>query len=74
MSTYAHTLYIDSEFGVLQDLPKAGVSLENPYAYDAAAKELKHMAEEGLVGIVDEHVSFVNHEPLIDSLTFVRLR
>lgn len=74
MSTYAQSLYSDSEFGVLQDLPKAGVSLENPYAYDATARELKDMAQHGLVGIVNEHVSFVDHEPLIDSLTFVRLR
>jgi len=74
MSTYAHTLYLDSEFGVPQDLPKAGVSLENPYAYDATARELKHMAEDGRVGIVSEHVSVMNHDRLIDRLTFVRLR
>lgn len=74
MSTFAHTLYIDSEFGVPQDIPKAGVSLENPYAFDATAQELKRMAQSGLVEIVDEHVSVWMHEPLIDKLTFVRLR
>jgi hypothetical protein len=74
MSTYAQTLYNDSEFGVPQDIPKAGVSLENPYAFDATAKELKHMAHSGLVEILHEHVSHAEPEELIDELTFVRLR
>jgi hypothetical protein len=74
MGTYAHTLYVDSEFGIPQDLPKAGVSLENPYAYDATAREIKSMEQAGRAAIVNEHVSFVGQEPLIDRLTFIRLR
>ena len=74
MSTYAQTLYLDSAFGVPCDLPKAGVSLENPYVFDAAAREIKHMADGGLVEIVHEHLSALAPEPLIDELTFVRLR
>src|SRR5688500_12205517 len=50
--TLAHNVYLDSEFGVPQDLPKAGSTLENPYVYDATARELKSMAERGLVRIV----------------------
>ena len=74
MSTFAHSAYRDSEFGLPQDLPHAGSSLENPYAFDATAKELKMMAKLGLIEILDEHVSFRTQDPLIDRLTFVRLR
>jgi hypothetical protein len=74
MSTYAQTLYVDSAFGVPQDLPKAGLPLENPYVYDATARELKDMAQAGLVNIVNEHIRLVDDEALIDQLTFVRLR
>lgn len=76
MSTYAQNLYVDSAFGIPQDLPKAGGSLENPWVFDATAKELKHMASSGLVEIVHEHVVEAEdaHERLIDELTFVRRR
>jgi hypothetical protein len=72
--TLAHIVYLDSEFGVPQDLPKAGSTLENPYVYDATARELKSMAERGLVRIVGEHTGGSQDDPLIDSLSFVRLR
>ena len=36
-----------------QDLPRAGFTLENPFVYDAVARELKAMADQGLVEIVD---------------------
>jgi hypothetical protein len=75
MRTLAHSAYLDSEFGVLQELPKAGSSLENPYVFDETARELKSMADRGLVRIVDEHrVVAAGTEPLIDRLLFVRLR
>jgi len=74
MSTLAHSVYLDSEFGVLQDLPKAGSTLENPYVFDATARELKEMAEQGFVEIVGEHVACRAAEQLIDQLTFRRLR
>ncbi|HZE91282.1 MAG TPA: hypothetical protein VE029_06170 [Rhizobacter sp.] len=74
MTTFAHSVYLDSEFGVPQDLPKAGSSLENPYAFDATARELKAMAERGLVEIISEHSLEQAHEQLIDSLSFVRVR
>jgi hypothetical protein len=72
--TLAHSVYLDSEFGVLQELPKAGSTLENPYVYDATARELKSMADRGLLRIVDEHCSAAQDEPLIDKLCFVRMR
>jgi hypothetical protein len=70
----AQSVYLDSEFGVPQDLPKAGTTLENPYVYDSAAKDLKSMAESGLLRIVDEHVTQSSPERLIDRIRFVRLR
>jgi hypothetical protein len=72
--TLAHTAYLDSEFGVLQDLPKAGSTLENPSVYDATARELKSMADQGLLRIVGEHTTGSQEDPLIDALSFVRLR
>ncbi len=74
MRTLAQTLYLDSEFGVTQGVPRAGSTLENPFVYDAVAKELKDMAARGLIEIVDERVTEVAREPLIDSLSFRRLR
>jgi hypothetical protein len=74
MSTYAQTLYGNSEFGIPVDLDGAGSSLENPYAFDATAKELKRMAEAGLVSIVDERIDASQTDPLIEKLTFVRVR
>jgi hypothetical protein len=71
--TLARSVYLDSEFGVPQDLPKAGSPLENPYVYDDAAKELKAMAEHGLVEILSERTAR-GSESLIDRLTFKRLR
>ena len=54
-------------------LPRAGSALENPFVYDAVAREFEQMAQRGLVEIVQEHKS--NHgEPLIDSLRFLRVR
>ena len=74
MITLAQSAYLDSLFGVEHDLPRAGCALENPYVFDATARDLKEMAERGLVAIVDEHVMANAREPLIDRLRFMRLR
>ena len=74
MRTLAQTVYLDSEFGALSQLPRFGSALENPYVYDAAAKELKAMAGEGLVEIVEERRSADHPDGLISRLTFQRLR
>ena len=74
MHTLADTLYLDSEFGVEQDLPKAGSALEHPLVFDAAARQLKHMAEQGLVQIVSEHRCAPDDDALFDRLRFKRLR
>ena len=73
MGTWAESLYQNSEFGVLQELPRAGSSLELPLVYDSTARELKRMADRGLVEIVSEHRAS-GRDPLIDRLVFRRVR
>jgi hypothetical protein len=74
MHTLAQATYFDSRFGVDCELPHAGSALENPYVYDASARELKAMAERGLVEVVDEQRRVVHDEALIRHLKFRRLR
>lgn len=74
MSSLVEAIYLDSTPGVLTDLDGAGTSLENPYVYDSAARELKAMADQGLVRIVHEETRTASHEKLIESITFERLR
>jgi len=74
MATLARSFYLDSEFGVEQELPRTGSTLENPFVFDDAARELKAMAGEGLVKIVHEGTVLAAGETLIDELRFVRLR
>ena len=73
MQTLARHVYLDSELGGLIELPSAGSPLENPYVYDSSAREIKAMASEGLVKIVDER-RVDGLEGLISRLTFRRLR
>ena len=74
MSKLVHSIYLESAFGVPTELEGAGTSLENPYVYDSAARELKSMADEGLVKIVQEQVRHGFSEPLIGRISFARLR
>ena len=74
MRTLAQSAYLESEFGALSELPGAGTALENPYVYDASARELKVMASQGLVKIVEERWRDQGPEGLISRLTFERLR
>jgi hypothetical protein len=74
MRTLAQGVFLDSEYGVVQELPRAGSALEHPLVYDSAARELKAMADHGMLEIVDEHQHMAAGEPLIDRLLFRRLR
>lgn len=74
MRTLAQSAYLDSEFGMPQELSKVGSALENPFVYDSSAQELKVMAAEGLLEILDEHRTHDASGSLIDKLTFVRKR
>lgn len=74
MQTLARTVYLDSEFGVPVELSPAGTALENPFVYDAAAQEIKAMAEKGLVEILSERRATVADQDLIARLSFRRMR
>jgi hypothetical protein len=74
MPTLAESAYLDSVPGALYELPSAGTALENPYAYDAAARELKAFASQGLLRIVAEHTEALADDELISRVTFERLR
>jgi hypothetical protein len=74
MLSLAQALFLDSELRVEQELPHVGSALENPFVYDAVARELKQMAGRGLVEIVQEHTQAHSAEPLIDSLRYRRVR
>jgi len=74
MNSMVMTLYRESEFGVQTELNAAGTSLENPYVYDSAARELVSMADEGLVKILSEKVRSEASSSLIEHITFARLR
>ena len=74
MPTLADRAYLDSEFGIEQELPRAGSALENPVVFDATARELHDMARRGLVEIVYERRAPAEEHALIDRLTFKRLR
>jgi hypothetical protein len=74
VSTLVKSMYLDSVFGVATELEAAGTSLENPYVYDSAARELKKMAEQGLVKITSEELRRGPSDRLIDRISFMRLR
>jgi hypothetical protein len=74
MRTLAQSAYLESELGALSELPSVGTPLENPYVYDASARELKDMASRGLVKIVEERRLGEAPEGLISRLSFERLR
>ena len=54
MTSISRTIYLSADVGVPTDVPPAGSSLENPYVYDSVARELKAMADEGLLQVVSE--------------------
>jgi hypothetical protein len=74
MHTLAQSTYLDSTFGIDEGLPRAGSALENPYVFDASARELKAMAAKGLVEILEERTTRVADEFLIDRLRFRRIQ
>ena len=74
MRTLARSAYLESSFGVATDLPHAGSALENPFVFDDAARELKQLADRGLIEIVSEQTMRHADEQLIGRLSFKRLR
>jgi len=74
VSSLIRNIYLDSEIGVATDLVAAGTTLENPYVYDAAARELKGLADQGLVRITAEGLVARAQERLINRIQFERIR
>ncbi|WP_416763011.1 hypothetical protein ACNI65_10955 [Roseateles sp. So40a] len=67
------TMFLDSSPGELVDLPHAGSGLEHPLVFDSAAKEIQQLAVEGRVEVVQQRVTAVGDETLIEDLRFRRL-
>ena len=74
MASLVQSIYLDSQPGEWTELEPAGTGLENPYVYDSAARELKSMAERGLVRIVREQQRHDAGSVLIDRIAFSRVR
>lgn len=74
MQTIAESVYRDASIGTIVELPKAGTRLENRYVFDSSAREIKAMAERGLVKIVAEHRATEHECALITDIAFVKVR
>jgi hypothetical protein len=73
MNTFAGRLYMEAPIGSTIILPKAGTRLENPFVYDAAARDIKALAKRGLVQIVSEATVTIGTETLTSELVFCKL-
>jgi hypothetical protein len=74
MTSLSRSIYLSADVGVPTDVPPAGSSLENLYVYDSVARELKAMADEGLLQVVSEARRPGASESLIGRIRFARLR
>lgn len=74
MYTLAQAIYLDSSYGEPLDMPRAGSPLENVFVYDSVARDMKKLAERGLIEIVNEHQRPTDDGFVIDQLRYRRLR
>jgi hypothetical protein len=74
MTSITRRVVAGAPLGERTALPKAGTWLENPYVYDDAAREIKALAQQGDLEVVDERIAAVGSEPLIAHIEFVRNR
>ena len=74
MTSLSRSIYLAADVGIPTEVPPAGSSLENPYVYDSVARELKAMADEGLIRVVSEDRREGESETLIERIRFARLR
>lgn len=74
MTSMSRRIYLAADVGIPTDVLPAGSSLENPYVYDSVARELKSMAEEGLLRVVSEECRPGDAGRLIERISFARLR
>lgn len=73
MRSVAMSIFLDSEFGADTELPKTGCTLEQPLVFDSAARDFHALALQGRVEILQEHMTHVGGESLINSLRFRRI-
>lgn len=69
-TTYEMQVLLSTPLGEVAELQKAGTPLENPFVYDAAARDLKTLASEGRLEVVGE---VRGAQDLITSFSFKRL-
>jgi hypothetical protein len=74
MGSIAMSVFLDSAFGEITELPHAGSALEHPLVFDSAAREFHVLAAAGRVEILQQHIAQVDGETLIDRLQFRRLQ
>jgi hypothetical protein len=71
----ARSMFLESQIGAIEELPRSGSTLENPFVFDAVANDLKRMAASGLVEVVEERRTRADGgDTLIESFRFRRLR
>lgn len=73
MATIAERVYAEAAVGAIVVLPKFGTRLENPYVFDAAAREVKAMAELGRVKIVEERRDSQHDSDMVTGISFIKL-
>jgi hypothetical protein len=56
------------------ELPHAGSALEHPLVFDRTAREIKSLANQGLVEILSERYAQAYGDTLLAQLTFKRLQ
>jgi hypothetical protein len=74
MRSLSTTIFLTADVGVPTDVEPAGTPLENPYVYDSVARDLKAMAEDGLLRVLSETRKPGLAEAPIDRISFMRLR
>lgn len=72
MRSYVERLVAETPPGRDVRLPAAGTPLENPWVFDAGARDLQALARHGWVEIVHQETRSVGGEDLITDLTFRR--
>ena len=68
------SVFLESEIGAIEELPRSGTALENPFVFDSVANDLKRMAASGLVEVVEERRTRAGSDSLIESFRYRRLR
>ena len=74
MKTIAWRVYMEAPMGASTQLPRSGNGLENPFVYDASARDLKRLEAQGLLHILHEQRGRCGTDEVITDVTFAKLR